>query len=240
MLHRFDKKTVQLSRPNHRAGSSQPGKEAPGMPLRSRSTPFLLGFGLGLLALLALPWLPGLAQEVGGNLETQRNRPPGGEGLLIDPQVEYQAAADSTGFGSPLVIPAADFSSDGFKPESYYFDYILGYVRGNSLAYGCLKSPAYLPDDAILTDLFATVYDNDPDPADNVDVRLYRVNNYTGVVDILANAGSSGASPQIQPLQASSIQFPQVTAPDYSYYVTTCVPSDQIRFYSIRLYYDRP
>ncbi len=62
---------------------------------------------------------------------------------------------------SPLVIPAADFTDDGFDPDSLFFPFGGGYFQGNSANYGCLVAPAYLPNGVTVTDIFVSVYDND-------------------------------------------------------------------------------
>jgi len=104
--------------------------------------------------------------------------------------------------------------------------------------YGCLKAPAYLPSGVTVTDIFATVYDNDVTFQSIVHLR--RTDNFDGTTDLMATAMSAGTSTALQVLSDSTIDFPNIVYPDYSYYVTTCVESSNIRLYSVRIYFDLP
>jgi hypothetical protein len=143
-----------------------------------------------------------------------------------------------TCYSSPLVIPAAAFSSDGWDPGSMFFDFGGGYVTGNSANDGCCKAPAYLPNGATITSMYVTLYDNDPSAMAWVD--LWRVHNTTGVTDWMATVESSGTSTNIQVLSDSSIDEPLVDYPNYSYYVTSCLDSSLTRIYSVRIYFSGP
>ena len=136
---------------------------------------------------------------------------------------------------SPLVIPAAGFTDDGANPESMFFPFSGGYFTGDADAYGCMVAPAYLPKGAVLTDMFATVYDDDT--TYNISVNLRRVDNFSGGTDTMATASSAGAFTGVQTIVDSTIEFPTIVYPDYSYYVTTCVLSGSVRVYSVRLYF---
>lgn len=184
------------------------------------------GFFLGGLAalMLALAFAPVLAFGTG------TTTPPI---ALPDPEV---AQPQNFGGRSPLVIPAAAFRSDGIHPNGVGFYFSTGYQTGNGTAGACIMAPAYLPNYAIMYQMFASVYDNDG--ANDLEIVLRRVNNYTGAVDILAHAGTAGASTAIQTPYAATIQHPVVTYPDYSYYVTACLPTSLLRLYSVRIYYD--
>ena len=138
-------------------------------------------------------------------------------------------------YTSPLVIPAADFADDGGNPDSSFFSFGSGYIIGNSQNYGCVMAPAYLPNNVTVTDMFATVYDNDA--TFNLTVSLRRLDNFTGVTDVMASGATLGDFDGIQVVSDFTIDEPLIAYPDYSYYVTTCALSSTIRFYSIRLYY---
>ncbi|MCL7454855.1 MAG: hypothetical protein M8467_17605 [Anaerolineae bacterium] len=142
------------------------------------------------------------------------------------------------GGGSPLVVPAAAFSSDGFDPASTFFYFLGGYMRGAATGPGCVQAPVYLPQPAKMADLYASVYDNDP--AAGMAVTLWRVNNFTGTTDVLAQAATTGAfaSTAIVVLVDYTIDFPNVSYPTSAYYLTTCIPNANLRLYSVRIYYE--
>lgn len=139
---------------------------------------------------------------------------------------------------SPLVIPAAAFVSDGFSPESVFFPFGGGYLEGTSDNYGCVTAPVPVPNEVTIEKVFASVYDNDP--ARNIYIAVRRVDNFSGGTDLLASMSTTtaGAFAGIQVISALDINEPEVSYPDYSYYITTCVGSSQIRIYSVRIYYN--
>ena len=143
-----------------------------------------------------------------------------------------------TCYSSPLVIPAAAFSSDGYDPDSFFMWFDGGYIRGTSAHYGCVKAPAYLPNGATVTAVYASVYDNDGTYDIGIDLR--RVSNATGVMEKMASLSSTGTSSAIRTIVDPSIDHPLIDYPMYSYYVTTCLESSNIRLYSVRIYFDGP
>ncbi len=64
--------------------------------------------------------------------------------------MQTERAPAAFGGGSPLVIPAAAFVSDGFQPDSLFFPFGGGYFQGDSANYGCITAPAYLPHGATI------------------------------------------------------------------------------------------
>jgi hypothetical protein len=177
------------------------------------------GFVLGGLAalLLAVAFAPVLAFGA----DTMAS-PPAPTGPAVAP---------------PLMIPAAAFRSDGFVPGGVEFNFGFGDLRGNGTPPPCVMAPVYLPRNAVMSHMYASVYDNDTNWS--VTVHLWRVNNYTGVVDTLAQAGTTVTSTAIQTVSDLSVDYPVVTYPDYAYYVTTCLRTAQTGLYSVRIYYDR-
>ena len=156
--------------------------------------------------------------------------------------VPAAARPDGGGFsgGSPLIIPAAAFSSDGFDPANYNFWFATGAVEGvDSPPTGyapCLKAPVYLPLWAKVYQFWASVYDNDA--GYNVGVSLRRVSNYDGSsAVIMATVSSTGASTNIQSVGDYSIDSPIIYYPDYSYYVTMCLNRSNTKLYSVRIWY---
>lgn len=139
--------------------------------------------------------------------------------------------------GSPIIIPAAAFTSDGNIPDSSFMYFYGGYIRGAATGYGCVEAPVYFPTPAMVVDLFASVYDNDP--VSGLTITLRRVDNFSGTTAILAEASTSttGASTNILVLNDYTIEFPIINYPQYAYYLTTCLTSANMRLYSVRLYY---
>ena len=139
------------------------------------------------------------------------------------------------GFGdsSLLVIPAAAFTNDGTDPDGFFFDFNGGYVNGSGTA--CLKTPVYLPNGVTITSVNASLYDNDPG---NVTVNLRRVSVDTGTSNVMANPGTVADSTAIQQRNDTTITYPEISYPDYAYYVTTCLSSANHRLYSVRIYYE--
>lgn len=153
---------------------------------------------------------------------------------------QHTTIVQAFGGGSPLVIPAAAFTADGLNPESSFFPFGGGYFQGNTENYGCRVAPVYLPNEAEINEMFVSLYDNDP--SYNITIKLYRVDNFTGSVVTMGTVGTSGsdAFAGIQVLNDDTLSEPLVLYPDYSYYLTTCALSSNIRLYSVRLYYTVP
>lgn len=139
------------------------------------------------------------------------------------------------GSGRPHVIPAAAFVADGANPDSYFFPFGGGYMQGDAQNYGCLVAPVYLPDGAIIDTVVASVYDNDD--TYNMNVAIRRVDNFNGGANTLATVATNGKLSGIQVLDDTTIEYPKVEDPYYSYYATVCINSSLIRLYSIRIYY---
>jgi hypothetical protein len=135
--------------------------------------------------------------------------------------------------GGPLVIPAAAFRSDGLRPGGYTFWFPFGYMQGSTG--DCVMAPAYLPQGAVIFEMFASVYDNDA--ANNVTVNLRRLNRDTGAVDLIGSLNTTGTSTAIQTPYDSTIMNPVVSYPYYAYYVSTCLETSNTRLYSVRIWY---
>jgi hypothetical protein len=179
----------------------------------------LRGFALGILAaivVVGLGLVPVLAHGAG--------QPPA-------PQA-YQPE----GFGgtSPLVIPAAAFTSDGQDPDGFFFDFAGGYVNGVGTA--CLKAPVYLPRGVVVYAVRASLYDN---ATGNVYVYMRRVNRNTGAGDVMAALRTLSDSTSIQQPQDRSIDYPHIgdLYSTYYYYVTTCLDSANHRLYAVQIDY---
>jgi hypothetical protein len=204
------------------------------------------GFALGMLAatVVALGVWPALAYD------NDQVLPAGYEPALhaggssdSSPDAEEPGSQEAAGGAtalwlgsSPLVIPAAAFSSDGFDPDSFYFTFSGGYIRGTAAADGCVKAPVYLPDGATIDSVYAYLYDNDSSRNAYIDVR--RVRNLTGVQTTMASVSTSayGNSTSIRYLGDFTVVEP-VVDDLYSYYVTTCFLSTNVRLYAVRIFY---
>ena len=144
--------------------------------------------------------------------------------------------AKSFGGSSPLVIPAAAFSSKGNNAESHNFVWWAGFVKGTALAGGCIQAPVYLPRWARVTSMWASFVD--ADGSNDATVTLTRrANTSLGDVDGMGSLSTSGTEPVVRSFSDSSISEPLVKLPDYSYFVSTCLASENLKLYSVRLYY---
>jgi len=201
-------------------------------------------FGLGLV--LALIGLFGLSKAQGRadvNLEESaeeyNDAAPAAEGA---PTPQAMAAGGTylvgTCYSSPLVIPAAAFSSTGDEPDSFRFSTSAGYINGTSAHSGYVKAPVYIPNGANVTSVDATVYDNES--SYNAFFYLKRTNNASGSTSTLAYASTSGTSSAIQIISDSSINYPVVEYPEYSYWIYSRVADTGIRLYSVQIHYNAP
>jgi hypothetical protein len=80
-----------------------------------------------------------------------------------------------------------------------------------------------------------TFYDNDG--SNDLFLELRRVNNFTGQSNIMASVKSTGASGAIRSVRDNTITNGAIVYPDYSYFVTVCLASNNLRLYSLRVYY---
>ena len=181
--------------------------------------------------------------KVSGSNETATESLESSSGGIVSAEVEAERHSSIqgptlAGPSSPLVIPGADFRSDGLFPENIFFSFAGGYLRGDSVNINdCVMAPAYLPNGVTVSDIYASVYDNDVNY--RIFVNLYRVDNYAGSVDLMASMATTppGALDAIQVISDYPVDFPLVSYPSFSYYVGSCVESSAIRLYSVRIYY---
>jgi hypothetical protein len=173
---------------------------------------------------------------VSSSLNSAGGEAEGNGNTASDPPSDGAPRGVESVYSSPLIIPAADFRSDGYDPDSFFFSFGNGYAQGEH-ANTCMMAPAYLPNGATIEEIYASVYDNDANSGINIWVRLYRVNNYSGAVNTMANMETTSQSTSIQVIEDTSISYPNVLYPDYSYYVGVCLESFDTRLYSVRLYY---
>jgi hypothetical protein len=212
---------------------------------------FWLGFaltGVVLLALAAVFAAPRVLAQ-GGEGELPEGSPFSNRAALeasvagpdSDDTLSGEALLlEEAAYSSPLVIPAADFTSDGTFPSGYRFDATLGYLRGTGVLGTCLMSPVYLPHGATVQEVNASVYDNDSNA--RIIVTVYRVNNTTAQVNEVAAMSTSivSAMNQVRVIGTTSINHAVISYPQYSYYVATCLDTAAIRLYSVQIHYAAP
>ena len=184
---------------------------------------------LGLALLLVAPAI-GRAQTARDNAAEE----PAG----VPPLFAESEAAE--GYQSPLVIPAAEFSSDGSnQPGDFFYSFPGGYLLGTDpVTTTCLQAPAYLPQGATVTGLFVSVYDNTD--TGNMFLNLYRVDNFNAANDVVRMAevltSDAGTSGSIVTLTDQTISSAGVLYPNFSYYVGVCLDAN-VRLYAARIYY---
>jgi hypothetical protein len=164
--------------------------------------------------------------------------PEEGGGMLA---ADMQAEAANINATTPvLVIPGADFRSDGVDPDGFFFSFFGGYLVGEDdvASNTCLMAPVYLPDGVTISDYYATIVDNSTTL--KIWLGLYRLDNYTGEVVQIGYAETTAdyASPNLVTIYDYTISDPLVTYPSFSYYVGTCIEDSDIHLYSVRIYYE--
>ena len=177
----------------------------------------MFGAGVCVALLLALAVLPTMAKQ--SELE---------EGVIAE-----------RNFGSddePYMVPAAAFSPDGGEPESTDFSFAGGYIAGNSQAYGCVQTPVYFPKYAAPNRIFGSIYDNDDSL--NITISLRKTEISTGVTTVVGTLTTNGLSSAngIRSIN-QEINGAGLTSSDYAYYLTTCLGSENLRLYSVRIYH---
>jgi hypothetical protein len=137
---------------------------------------------------------------------------------------------------SPLVIPAAAFSTKGNDAQSHTMSWAEGYIEGTSSPGGCVQAPAYLP-------RFARVYQFwisyiDEDGGTNFSAWFSRTSNFRkGEMDDMGTVTTSGSDPAVRSVGDYSMNHPIVIHPDYSYFVSTCLPTANTKLLSARIWY---
>jgi hypothetical protein len=153
----------------------------------------------------------------------------------LQPSQEIQEKVK--GGGGPvnvLVIPGADFGSDGDFTASAMFRFSEGSWEGSS-SVPCLTAPVYVPDNATILEFMISAIDNDA--TFDLYVTLYKVNNEDGLVTELATVNTTGASASMQEPYANPTDL--VSYPTYSYYIGTCLSSNSMNLYSAQVWFNR-
>ena len=98
------------------------------------------------------------------------------------------------------------------------------------LRYGCMVAPVHLPHGASVTDLFGHIYDNDA--TRNASLSLRRVAVDGSSATTMATVPTAGNSTSVQIVGDASIDNDVVDNLAFSYYVTVCVGSSNLRLYA--------
>ncbi len=168
-------------------------------------------------------WMAARGQE-----SQPESQPPLPEG-----QVTLMAGGS---YASPLTISAAEFRTDGGAPDGYYFQFAGGYLRGKDGVFACMQAPVYLPNGAHVTELWMSAVDNYN--GYDLYVDLNRVSNATGgPSERMAGVNTSGYSTAVQNPGDTTISFPDVNYPYYSYFLSMCFEYQAIKLYSVRIYF---
>lgn len=154
-------------------------------------------------------------------------------------QLRAEEAMTTKGFGgdSPMVISAAAFATNGNHDGTYYYHPFEGHMQGKSTTDGCVQAPLYLPEGAEISQLIASIIDEDSGA--DVYVSLMRSDNYAyHDADTLGTANTGGSTASMQTPSDTTISHPLVTYPRYHYWVQLCLPSMDTKLYSVRVYFD--
>jgi hypothetical protein len=145
-------------------------------------------------------------------------------------------SAKGFGGGSPLVVSAAAFTTNGNYDDTYFFHPFNGAMRGKSTTDGCVQAPVYLPQGARVFQIYASILDEDAGA--DVWVNLMRSDNLAyHDADEMASAHTNGSSGTIQTIFDETISYPDVSYPRYHYWVHMCLPSADTHLYSVRIYF---
>jgi len=144
------------------------------------------------------------------------------QGEVLD---HVRVAETFDGQFQPYIVPAAAFTSDGFDPDSHFFNFFGGFIKGTDAAYGCMVAPVQLPDGATVVNLFGYLYDND----DTRDVELAlrrQPNSTTASGETMASVSTTGDFTHVQIPGDTTVINEVVNNSSYSYYLTVCVGSE--------------
>jgi len=115
--------------------------------------------------------------------------------LELAAQAREAELESAKGFGgtSPLVIPAAAFTTNGNHDDTYFFHPFNGAMRGKSSTDGCVQAPVYLPQRAQIFQIYASILDEDSGA--DVWVSLMRSDNLAyHDADEMASTHTNGSS----------------------------------------------
>lgn len=201
-----------------------------------RTTGFSVGITVGLCLVLVGLAVPAWSLGPEASTSTVVN--------LTQGEFEEMARTMGKAYGSPLVVPAAAFRSDGTNPEQLRYAANLGFLQGQDVEGAFAVAPIYIPDGATISAIQASVFDGFDGPGScdgasnkNVAVWVERVNNTTGEESQMVFFNTTGINPNIQHLLDTSINFPTVEYPEYAYFAVVKVCSSAHTFIALQIFY---
>jgi hypothetical protein len=203
--------------------------------------------------------LTGWSSQTGGTLVAgalDRSRASDELSAMLEnetPDSTPQGTAKSVDYGSPLSIPPSDFKPDGLNTGEVLISFLDGVMYGGNYANSrFMHAPVWLPDGAVVTDIDARVVDDDAGgggasncasgTTSEIKLWLNRSKGCSGSTcwDEMASASTSGASPLIQFLSPTTIDYPTVDGSQYGYYLVMRLCGPKHRVYGVRISYTRP
>jgi hypothetical protein len=105
------------------------------------------------------------------------------------------ATAEAASWGSPLIVPAADFANNGTNPGEEEFYSSEGYMSGRTNSVLTLVAPVQLPNGAVITRVEMAVFDiGDCASVPDVQLQLRSYNYGTGATLLHASVTSSNTT----------------------------------------------
>ena len=135
----------------------------------------------------------------------------------------------------PLSVPAAAFELDGYAGSDYFFTFSGGYLYQVGAETACFMAPLYLPNGTKIASIEVSAYDENPTL--DFSVAMFRASLLAVVGEVMAEAGTSGASGLQLPLD-ETISFPIIDNSTYSYHLGACLAGGvgaSLRLYAVKI-----
>ncbi|MEN8163324.1 MAG: hypothetical protein ABFS37_04280 [Acidobacteriota bacterium] len=197
---------------------------------------FTIGITLGLSMIMLVLAAPGWSLDPDTSRSTAVR--------LTQGEFEEMTQTMGKAYGSPLVVPAAAFRSDGLNPDQLHYAVGLGILQGQDVENAYAVAPIYIPEGATISAVQASVFDgfNGPGACDGVGyedvaVWLYRVSNSTSEALQMAFFTTTGVSGDIQHILETSVDYPTVAYPEYAYYAVARLCHSAHAFHTLQIFY---
>lgn len=162
-------------------------------------------------------------------------------GAAATPWITVEGApvltADLQSAGSLINVPASSFRSDGNGGTFFAFEDLS--FRGDGGSGGCIMAPVHFPGGVNVTGMYLSYYDNSDSV--NLSVNLRRsgyLHSLGELAQEMATLSSTGKVASIQVVGTSVISLPTINNLDYTYNLTACLLSADVRLYSVRFYFE--
>ncbi|NND76102.1 MAG: hypothetical protein HKN44_13950 [Ilumatobacter sp.] len=198
-----------------------------------KTTTTVCAVALGAAALFGGAVVAQTANEDTRNLPTESGDPTDGT-LQDEPDGKSVTQRTFDPNAKVYTVPAAAFTPDGLNPDSHFYPFETGYIRGRASTYGCMVAPVHLPDGVKIQRVEGSLYDNDA--TSSIGVVLQRSSD-AGTVDLLARVRTTGTSNAVQVDTDTTVDHDVIDNANYSYHLYGCVSSSSIRLYSLRIFY---